>query len=150
MTFFSFDCPRCGLRARTRVRDVDYDEEGHPVRIRRCANGHTFSTEERIIGEGTSPFHGRATNRLAKSFKDYRRQPGICHVCNHPFKRGWYYRRHVNTAPHLAAVHPGSVRQRERARDRARENYWRERYGMPPPPREPQSASVLYDEVRDR
>ena len=146
--YFEFACPTCRSKGRTRVLDVDRDEDGHPVRVRRCPNGHKFSTEERIIGVGTSAMLGRAEKRRGRTVRYYRSGKGMCRVCAHPFRRGWYYRRHVTSPEHLAVVDPRSVKQRATNAARTRRAYWRRRYGMEPPPMEPSSNGVLRDELR--
>ena len=144
----TFHCPVCHDAGRTRVLDVDCDEDGNPVRVRRCPQGHKFSTEERIIGVGSSAMLGRAEKRHRRTVTRYRSRNAVCRICKHPFRRGRYYRVHVWSAEHIAVLDPRSLGQRRTNAERARRRYWRRRYGMDAPPRMPSATAVLRDEVR--
>jgi hypothetical protein len=119
------------------VLDTDVDADGYRVRLRRCKDcGARWSTEERHIGDHHA-FYGRCERRLDDAFTRRHRATRRCRYCGARYHGGGFS-THVRKASHRAVL---SERERtvthsqakeKAARQRAR--YWRERYGMDPPP----------------
>lgn len=137
-------CHSCGARYGLLVIRSEHDEDGYPIRIRRCTNCKAvFATEEKPFP--LEQFYGRANTHKERNAKIAREKWHVCTRCEavygvpsrdtpnmfaraHATYRYGTYSEHVNRPWHLATLRTKPTpHSREIERERRRRDYWRAR-----------------------
>lgn len=129
MSLRPWGCPKCGCHE-SLVTDTERDEDGIPVRIRRCNNlkgcDGKWETEERVMASGS--FWGRAQARRLERMNarlTNRLRPR-CKWCGGAYRYGSYNLHVRKSERHAQALKPPANRgKRETVRDYQRE--WKRR-----------------------
>ena len=123
-TFNNWGCPKCH-GTESKVRFIEYDADGVPVRLRHCSTpgcDGRWATEERLLNGDI--FWQRADSRQVARRARTRREIHLCRFCGGSY-RGGHYRRHCAQSPrHLAAIKPAD---RDIHKKRAYQREWMRR-----------------------
>lgn len=136
-------CSGCGAKYGLDVVRTEHDEDGYPIRIRKCRNCKVaFATEETPIP--LAQFYPRAKTHTENNTRSNLRKWLVCKRCttaygqppkartmfirHHSVYRYGSFRAHVNTRWHQATLrNPSTVESRAKEAQRRRKQYWRKR-----------------------
>lgn len=125
----------CGAKTGMQVVKTEHDEDGKPIRIRKCKNcgDHMATIEEPI---NLDSFYGRAESHRRNGLRSLRRKPRYCKFCERKYgeksKQSEYryrnYSDHIILPQHLAAIksNPSPAMRRMQAA-KSRRYYWSKR-----------------------